>query len=387
LPPTYEEFTRDPLPNYQLTPNDLRNLGRLVVLEATSMYVHASDELYDSPAGRQLIDDITGVWIAADAFTAAVWFDPGDPRIAEAGMLSLPDLQAAYERLRATMQIVPGRAQVTALNFRNMSRVMSVIGPIIREASAELAAVEAPVTSSEEADLGNRSAALTSAIESLSKTLAQVPEGSNLPGRLKDQIKLLGQLARGFDSVLGEGPDDRDAAAAFRPLRTLATRTDGEISNSRFPAAIRDGWSNVRSQVDELADVFQLPREIAVSPPPHEQATADEATIKAIDQALRDLVPTSVPGAAATANLVAPAAVADDARGLRMRLLLLRQQLLGREANWRIARSARGVEAARRRLGDRLNLPTREKGPYAQEKLRKVDEAVALVRNHLSGAR
>jgi hypothetical protein len=386
LPPTYTQFLRDPLPDYQLTPNDLPNLGRLVVLEATSMYIHAREELYDSPAGRQLIGEIADVWIAADAFTAAVSFDPGDARIAEAGMLALPDLLGAYERLRETMQIVPGRAQVTAWNFRGMSRVMAVISPIVREASDELAAAETPLPApGDPADLRRRSAALSSAIESLSGSLARTPGGSNLPGRLKDRLGLLGRLARGFGSVLAEGPDERDAASSFRPLRSLATGIDQEISKTRPPASIRDGWRNVLTQVDELAEMFQLPREIIVAPPPNQPIPADEASVTAIDQALREMDPMINSSTTVVARQAAPASVADDLRRLRMRLLVLRQQLVGREPSWRIIRSTGDVETARRRLGDRLNQPLGQGGMTAKQLLKDVDEVIARARHHLSG--
>ena len=60
------------------------------------MFVHARDELYDSPAGRRLLDDIGDLWIAADAFTAAVSFDSIDARRVEAGLLTLPDLDGGF---------------------------------------------------------------------------------------------------------------------------------------------------------------------------------------------------------------------------------------------------------------------------------------------------
>src|SRR4051812_23107917 len=138
--PTYPELFREPLPNLQLTPADLPNLGRLVSLEATSMYVHARDELYDSPAGRRLLDDIGNVWVAADAFTAAVSFDSIDSRRVEAGMLALPDLMAAFGQLRESVNAIPGRSFTTVGNFWDMSRVIAVLGPILREASRNLEA-------------------------------------------------------------------------------------------------------------------------------------------------------------------------------------------------------------------------------------------------------
>src|SRR3954464_7077784 len=90
--PAYPELFRDPPRASDVTTADLPNLGRLVVLTATSMFVHAREELYDSPGGRRLLDQVGDLWIAADAFTAAVSFESLEtPRI-QAGLLSLPDL-------------------------------------------------------------------------------------------------------------------------------------------------------------------------------------------------------------------------------------------------------------------------------------------------------
>jgi len=64
-PPAYPELYRDPPRTDQLTPADLPNLGRQVILEATSMFVHARTELADSPESFRLLDPIMTLWNVA----------------------------------------------------------------------------------------------------------------------------------------------------------------------------------------------------------------------------------------------------------------------------------------------------------------------------------
>ena len=54
VPPGYQELFRDPPRTDELTPADLPNLGRQVVLEAISMYSHALSEIRNSPYSNRL---------------------------------------------------------------------------------------------------------------------------------------------------------------------------------------------------------------------------------------------------------------------------------------------------------------------------------------------
>src|SRR4051812_44043837 len=69
--PAYPELYREPARTDELTPADLPNLGRQVVLEATSMFVHVRSELSDSPEAFRLLDQIRVLWSEASAFTSA----------------------------------------------------------------------------------------------------------------------------------------------------------------------------------------------------------------------------------------------------------------------------------------------------------------------------
>ncbi len=131
--PGYQELFQDPARTDQLTQADLPNMGRLVVLEATSMFVHARSELRDSPDSYRLLDEITTLWSAADAFTAAVSFYPLESQRIQAGRLTFPELEEAFYRVKRTLGTLPGMATRTLENFVNMYRVVAVIGPLLEQ--------------------------------------------------------------------------------------------------------------------------------------------------------------------------------------------------------------------------------------------------------------
>ena len=265
-----------------------------------------------------------------------------------------------------------------------MSRVVAVLGPILREASRDLeAAGPLPPLPGDLADLQLRSRSLSDAIEPLTRKLVEAMAGADRSDPLKAQIELLGQLARGLVAVVAGQPEDRDVVSSLRPLRSLAYKIDQSISRSRLPAAVRDEWKNVQTQIDELAAVFRLPREIIVSTSPTKPAPGGTELITIIDAALRAIEAMEGPGPAAVSRR-SPAPVAgDDALSLRVRLLVLRQQLVGGEPNSRITQSLGAAETARRRLGDRLNRPAGDRTSSGTAALKKVDEAVTLVRGRL----
>ena len=218
-PPTYPELFQEPLPTPRLTAADLPNLGRLVSLEATSMYVHARDELYDSPAGRRLLDDIGNVWISADAFTAAVSFDSVDASRVEAGLLTLPDLLAAYGRLRESVDTIPGRTFLTVSDFRDMSRVVAVLGPILREASRDLeTAGPLPPVPGDLADLQLRSRSISGAIEPLTPEARRGNDRHRSIGPAQGSNRAARSARAGLVAVVAGQPEDRDVVSVLPPL-------------------------------------------------------------------------------------------------------------------------------------------------------------------------
>lgn len=385
LSPSYSELFQDPLPAVRLTPADLPNLGRLVSLEATSMFVHAREEFFDTGVSRRLLSDVGDVWIAADAFTAAVSFDPRDSRRVEAGILAFPDLMNAFGRLRQSVDMIPGQFYQTVRHFWDMSRVISVIGPVLREAyqDAEIAAPLPPLPG-DLSDLRDRTRVLIAAIAGLNRSLAGMNPGDAAPRELKGQLAVLDQLAQGFDAVLSGGPDERATVPSFRPLRSLSSRIDARVTPSSFPAPFRAEWKNVLAQIDELSELFRLPRVIVTSAGGPSPSRKENDALKAIDTALDELDSAMV----GSEPRVPPApGVEEGVSGLRLRLLVLRQQVAGGEPSPVISATLATIESARRRLGDRLNQPAGERASTLTASMKKVDDALATIRVQLPRGR
>ncbi|MGZ3387453.1 MAG: hypothetical protein ACXVB5_21475 [Isosphaeraceae bacterium] len=130
--PGYQELFQDPDRTDQLTRADFAQHGP-PGRPRSDLDVRARSELRDSPDSYRLLDEITTLWSAADAFTAAVSFYPLESQRIQAGRLTFPELEEAFYRVKRTLGTLPGMATRTLENFVNMYRVVAVIGPLLEQ--------------------------------------------------------------------------------------------------------------------------------------------------------------------------------------------------------------------------------------------------------------
>ncbi|WP_165222723.1 hypothetical protein [Aquisphaera insulae] len=338
--PTYSGLFDDPPRTDRLAPADLANLGRLVVLEATSMYDHARSEFLNSPAGPPLLAEIQEVWRAGDDFTAAIAFSPDRPSGLEAGRLAYPALEQAYARLRDRMDNTPGGGSSRSRrNFLQMTRVIAVIPPLLAS-SPEPQPVAVAATDRARVDetarvLAQETRSLLAALEADATT----PEGP------KRDVRRLGELAEGFARIAAAGADDSTVVAGLRPLADVAGSLDLEFQRPAFAAGVRERWRRVRRTVDSLAARFRLPRQIVLARP--RQDVPLEGAVAPIDEAIRRLEGW-IGNDPAASRAVPVAEVPRDAAGrLLARLLLLRQDVIGGQPAAVIGSDLDGVETAR----------------------------------------
>ena len=244
--PGYSELFQDPARTDQLTRADLPNMGRLVVLEATSMFVHARSELRDSPDSYLLLDEITTLWNAADAFTAAVSFYPLESQRIQAGRLTFPDLEEAFYQVRNTLGTMPGIATRTAENFVDMSSVIAVIGPLLEQTPPGPLMVEDP-REFDPVVITNQARELSSAIVPL-KTHVKAETGGGVKLETLDrEIDVLEKLIQGFERISSGGANERDLVASFRPVRARAQRINRELQRVNLGGAGLSLWRHDRA--------------------------------------------------------------------------------------------------------------------------------------------
>ncbi|MGC8641967.1 MAG: hypothetical protein ACP5XB_19040 [Isosphaeraceae bacterium] len=354
--PGYIALFQDPPRTDQLTQADLPNLGRLVVLEATSMFVHARSDLYGSPESFYLLNDINTVWHAADAFVAAVSYYPTEAQRIEAGRLVFPSLQLAYDRLRDRIGHFPGSSQRVFLNLAYMSRPMAVIPPLLGQDPSLATPVPAAPTVSAGPSLAIVRELARELLPLVQGLRAEMTRPSSAGGHAEDQavrheLEVLDNLVAGLDWIAHGGVAQRDLVASVRPIPMLAQRLDLRMRHRGLPEPLQSKWNAIKQRIDALAAQFQLPRLIvplaAVGKPP-----LDLGAVTSINNAINQIEPLLQRPTQAGVASPAPAAspLDSDLRRLRTRLFLLRQQVLAQSPGSQIGQAIREVEAATARL-------------------------------------
>ena len=259
--PAYRELYGDPPRTDQLTQADLPNLGRLVALESTSMFVHARSEFRVSPDSYRLLSEITTLWNAADAFTAAVAYSPLESERNQAGRLTFPDLEAAFYQVRGTLGTLPGISTRSVEDFANMSRVVAVIGPLLEQTSPGPLVVAEP-RAFNPVVIANQARELSSAIVPL-KTQIKAETGRGVKLEMLDrEIDVLEKLIQGFERISSGGANERDLVASFRPIRDRVLRINRELTRGNLFGAGLSLWRTIELQIGDMETRFQLPREI-----------------------------------------------------------------------------------------------------------------------------
>ncbi len=380
-PPGYEELFQDPPRSDQLTQADLPNLGRLVALEATSMFVHARSELRNSPDSALLLEEISTLWNAADAFTAASTYPLGSQRI-QAGRLTFPELEEAFYRVKATLGRMPGIATRAAENFYNMSRVVAVIKPLLELPPTAPVAVEAPRPFDPEV-ITNKAHVLSTALVPLKTHVKSESERGVKLETLENEIGVLEKLIEGFERISSSGASERDLVASFWPIRVRAQRINRELQRGNLRGAGLSLWRAIEQQINDMETRFQIPREIVPRPAGADTRLPDLAALAPIDLAVRDLDGLVDRIAAENPRPPQRDRVQADARRLITRLLLTRQFLLGQVSREQVNLVLVELEMSWRQLESRMSRPGQARPESFQTLAREVNAAIARTREQI----
>ncbi len=382
-PPGYNELFRDPPRTDSLTPADLPNLGRLVALEAISMFVHARSELRSSPESAQLLAEITTLWNAADAFTSAVSDYPQESQRIEAGRLTLPQLETAFYQVKQTQGSLPHIGPRTAENLSDMSRVMAVLGPLLQQGTAEAAATvhsRAPTATT----IASQAHDLASAIVPLKNQIrVATVRGSNLD-TLDRELDVLQMLLQGFERISSSGVDEGDLVASFRPIQRLAQRVRGNVQRANLGATGTKAWQSIDEQLDALETRFQVPREIVPRLAQEQAASVNPAIFGPSDRAIRDLDTLVDRITSQNSRVPQLEQVRSSARALTTRLLLLRQHLLGQAPREQVNQALVEADLAWHQLESRMTALGQPYAASLQTLRRDINEAVASAHERIS---
>jgi hypothetical protein len=304
-----------------------------------------------------------------------------------AGRLTFPDVATAFDEIRGTLGRMPGTAPRTAVNFTNLSRVIAVIGPLLDQAppSSNTAATGEPPSGLDAWRI--QAQEIARELASLQDRLKKPPAPPSASGEIEPQLAMLAQLMQGFGRVVRGEPGEREAAASFRPIRAPAEEVHLAISRSALPVALKSQWRAIYNMIDDAAAGFELPRQIVVRPrdvaaaaSASQAASSTGAIIRDIDSAVDRL-------SREAARLPENSALADDVHELQIRLVVLRQQVLGGEPEPRIRQTFGELETARRLLAERSQ-PIIRGRPQASDSLnRDIEAPIAQIRGLLFKSR
>jgi hypothetical protein len=384
--PGYQELFQDPARTDQLTQADLPNMGRLVVLEATAMLVHARSELGDSPNAYRLLTEITTLWNAANTFTIAVATFPLESQSIQAGRLTFPELEAAFYQVSGTLGTLPGMAPRTFENLANMSRVVAVIGPLLQQSPPGPLEVVDP-RAFDPVVIANQARELASAIVPL-KTQVKAESGREVKLETLDrEIDLLEKLIQGFERISSGGASDRDLVASYRPIRARARRINRELARVNLGGAGLNLWRTIEQLINDMETRFQIPREIVPLRTQEDLGALDPAVVAPMDRAIRDLDGLVDQIASENPRLPQRDRIQGDARNLTTRLLVVRQYLLGQAPREQVNQALVDLEMSWRQLEDRMTRPRQGNLESSQTLRREVSEVVARTREQISKLR
>ena len=377
--PGYRELFRPPYRTDELTPADLPNLGRLVTLEAISMYVHVRAEMRNSPESYRLLAEIITLWNAADDFTAAISYYPLETQGIEAGRLTFPQLEAAFYQVKVTQGSLPHIGPRTAENLADMSRVMAVIGPLLELAPPQpLARVDPRVF--DPGAISNQARELASAIVPLKNQVqAEMGRGVELEP-LDREIDLLEKLLLGFERISRSGVNERDLVASFRPIQRLAQRIRREPRRVLLTDAALSLWRTIDQQMSDLETRFLIPREIVPRLAQGQAGSVDLAVVAPAERAIRDLDTLVERIAAENPRIPQFDRLQTDARNLTTRLLLVRQYLIGQAPREQVNQALVDLGVSWHQLEIRLTHPGLGKSDPLPTLRKDVSEVIARAR-------
>jgi hypothetical protein len=338
---------------HRYNPRDLPRLARLTVLESIAMYENMRADLPQTMIGARIEGEMSLLWDAAEFFYVSA--TPADAASLVRARPLLADVEAAYERLDATLGAMPGLSQRAAFHLQDIARLLPVMNALIDAMETDLgvASTVPPAASTDPAALREQSRRLIDELGGLIQALRDTKPAP--PGRdalMVDLDGLLG-LLKDFDRMLAARPFGREVIESLRLLRSRLWPIEARFLPLQRTPKLAGRWRQIRLGIEAISDRFGRPRVIALKPVARPAAGADRRLLAQADRALTAL---DAFLAGEGSNLAAPAGGSqyqEELNQLRRKLLLFRQQVAAGEPPETLSRSLREIEDLNRRLGER----------------------------------
>ncbi len=266
-------------------------------------------------------------------------------------------VEAAYERVDATLGAMPGFSQRAAFHLRDIARLLPVMNALIDEMEADRG-VPAPLVSEPEA-LRLQSRGIVADLGVLSQSLRDAKPAP--PGRdalVADLDGLIDRLKE-FDRMLGARPSGREIIDALRLTRTRLWPIETRFLQLARSPELAVRWRRIRQRIDALSERFGPSRVIVPRPVVRPAAGVDRGLLAQADRALTALDAFLAGEGSNGAPPAGGSTFREELGQLRRRLLLFRQQVAAAESPEALSRSLSEIEERNRRLGERAQAESR----------------------------
>ncbi len=334
---------------HRSSPGDLPRLARLTVLESIAMYQNVRSDLPFTIMGARIEGEMTLLWDSAEIFFMSA--TPGDAAGLARARPLLSDVEAAYDRLGATLGAMPGIAPRAYFHLQDIASLLPVTNDLIDAMESDLGVPAPSLTATSALPAQSRQIAeeLGGLIQALRDTKPAPPDRDALIADLEALVELL----KGFERTLEAGGSGRDVIESSRLLRSRVWPIEaGFLRLARTPG-LAARWRQIRQRIDALSDRFGPSRVIVPRPVVRPVVGVDRRLLARVDRAMTALDAFLAGEGSSVASPADGSPYREELGQLRRRLLLFRQRVAAGESPEALAGSLREIEDLNRRLGER----------------------------------
>jgi len=339
----------------QNEPGDLEALARLSELRSIATLAGVQNDLRGSVAGAQLERENYALRNATGSFDQAVRDLPADVQNLAASQSRFTDTQAAFDRMNSSLGGLPALSPRGAFYLEGISRILSFEESRLQTIEAE-SVPHAGIPAVRRVNL----AELREQARLLARELAELTqEIKQWQGNPSDRETAVTELSRflelisGFDRLLDLEPALPEITESFRLLIRGAWSAKAAVVR----VASREAWRPLHDRLRAICFVVPIPGGASsrAAVRPVSRRTTDLLVV--IDRA--DALVTAAVGAQQPADGNEPPAseLADQARRLQVKLLVLRQHVLTGDSIDELGGGLLEIEALSQQLRGRPQPP------------------------------
>jgi hypothetical protein len=367
-------------------PGDFEQLARLSELRSISTLAGVQNDLRGSVAGAQLESENLALRNATDSFDQASRNLPADSQNLAWSQSLLTNTQAAFDRMNSSLGGLPALSPRGAFYLQGISRILP-----LQEAGLQMIEAEnvprAGLTAVRRVNLAELREQARLLARELGELTQEIKQSQANPSDRETAVTELSrflELISGFDRMLDFGPTLPEITESFRLLIRGAWSAKATVVR----VASAEAWHPLHDRLAAICSAVRIPR-----------APGSRAAVRPLSPRTTDLLAMiDRAGALVTAAVSAqqppvgnepPASrLADQARRLQVKLIVLRQHVLTGDSIDELGGGLAEIEALSQQLVAREQpAPTLFRGGRSERtySFKQVDQMIKRLRGLLAG--